>query len=200
MNRIALLAFTLLLFAFACKKKESTPANPFTTSFSVNGGYLLSYTNPSTINSLSHTCPNDTAANRVTYVHDIINYDPNYPTSAYTLSLPYDSSVFVNLVKPNTKYPMLNNVGDSCSIGMDFTYNDLKGIPYSSIGDSVLTQQYMYFSKIAYAGNEVSFNISYAVYNLTGSFTCIIQAGDTSLPLQVVSDGSFMVKTYLLRQ
>jgi len=200
MNKIALLTFSLLLITFSCKKHESAPANPFTTSFSVNGGYLLSYTNPTTINSLSHTCPNNTAANSITYVHDIINYDPNYPTSIYTLSLPYDSSVFVTLVKTNIKYPLLNNIGDSCSIGMDFTYNTMQGIPFSSVNDTYLSQQYMSLSKITYAGDAASDSISYAVYYLTGNFSCIIQAGDTTLPLQVVSDGNFMIKTYLLRQ
>ena len=195
------LGLGLLLLILSCKKHETTPVqNPFTTSFSVNGNSIVSYTNPSGINTLRITCPNDTATNQITYTHDIINYDTNYPTSAYTLSIPYDSSNFVSLLKTNTKYPLLANVGDSCSIGMDFTYNDVQGIPYSSISDNNLSQQYVSLSKITYLGDEESAAISYAVYSLSGNFTCIVQSGDTSLPLKVISNGNFTVKAYLLRQ
>ena len=191
----------LILFILSCKKHETTPVqNPYTSSFSVNGNPILSYTNPSGINTLRITCPNDTAANQITYTHDIINYDTNYQTSAYTLSFPYDSSIFVSLLKTNTKYPLLANVGDSCSIGMDFSYTDAQGIPYSSISNNNLSEQYMSISKITYLGDEESAAISYAVYSLSGNFTCTIQSGDTTLPREVISNGNFTAKAYLLRQ
>jgi|GEM_PF-5314588 len=200
MNRILIFTIASLIGLSSCKKKSAEPMSPsdaLTTSFSVDESTVLSYINPFTINQLYHTCPDDTASNRVTYIHDIINYDPNYQSSFYTLSIPYDSSVFSNLVMTNKKYP-LSNVGDSCSIGMDFTYTS-NGTAYQSINVS-LTGQYMEFSKIVYGGQEVSNTVSYATYYLTGTFACIIQAGDTTLPYKVVSNGSFTTKALLRRR
>lgn len=199
MKKLILLTLTLFTVLWSCKKKHAEPAaaDSLTTSFSVNGASVTSYLNPA-VNEIYINCPNDTASNAITYAHDIVNYDPNYPSSYYTLSIPYDSSVFDSLVKVNIKYPLLSNTGDSCSIGMDFSYTE-NGTAYSSIYLNNLTEQYVEFSKIVYGGQQVDMTTNFAVYYLTGNFTCIIQAGDTTLPLKVISNGNFTAKAYLRR-
>lgn len=199
MKKLIFVILILFTVVWSCKKKHAEPSavDSLTTSFSVDETSSTSYLNPA-VSEIYISCPNDTASDRITYTHDIVNYDINYKSSYYTLSIPYDSSVFVNMLKLNTKYPLLSNTGDSCSVAMDFFYTE-NGTAYSSIYPDTLTDQYVQFSKIVYGGQQVDNTTNFAVYYLTGSFACIIQAGDTTLPLKKISNGSFTAKAYLRR-